>query len=863
MAMQTPHPGWGGMVQKESLMEKEFDVSGMTCSSCVLHVEKSVTKLPGVSSVNVNLLTNSLRVTTVEGQSLTDEAIIQAVEDAGYGASVREKSPIQGRKEAPGQSQKVSSDNQVKRELASMRKRLAVSFTCAIPLVYLAMGHMFGWPLPAIFLGDDHVFNLAMTQFLLAVPVFMANSRYFRTGFKTLLKRVPTMDSLIALGSSAAMAYGIYALYGIGNALANADVHLLHRFSMDMYFESAAMILSLVSLGKYLELRAKGKTSEAVAKLIGLAPRQALVNRQGIEMEVLVEEVVVGDTVVVKPGASIPVDGTVVQGSSSVDESALTGESLPVEKQVGDRVISASINKSGYFTYRAEKVGDNTTLARIIHLVEEASSSKAPIAKMADRISSVFVPVVIGIAVVATLVWLLMGYPFEFALSIGIAVLVISCPCALGLATPTAIMVGTGKSAEYGILISSAQSLETTQSVDTVVLDKTGTITAGTPQVTDIIPLGNLDSDHMLALAASLEGASEHPLAAAILQEAKRRNLTLSSVRDFSAMAGLGVEATVEDKRYMAGNASLMDKRGLDITQAHVEGERLSSEGKTPLYFASEDEVLGLIAVADIVKPSSAQAVAAMQDMGLDVVMLTGDNGRTAQAIAHQVGITHVVADVLPDTKEAEIRKLQAKGHIVAMVGDGINDAPALVRADVGLAIGAGTDIAIESADIVLMKSDLNDVVTAIQLSKAVLRNIKQNLFWALFYNSLGIPLAAGVFYIVLGWKLNPMFAAAAMSLSSVFVVTNALRLKLFKPVQEKKRTGQGDTSMEKKIAIEGMMCNHCSLHVEKALNSIPGVTAKVDLAAKSATVTVSASVPDAVLTKAVTDVGYTVTGIR
>lgn len=844
-------------------MEKEFDVSGMTCSSCVLHVEKSVTKLPGVSSVNVNLLTNSLRVTTVEGQSLTDEAIIQAVEDAGYGASVREKSPIQGRKEAPGQSQKVSSDNQVKRELASMRKRLAVSFTCAIPLVYLAMGHMFGWPLPAIFLGDDHVFNLAMTQFLLAVPVFMANSRYFRTGFKTLLKRVPTMDSLIALGSSAAMAYGIYALYGIGNALANADVHLLHRFSMDMYFESAAMILSLVSLGKYLELRAKGKTSEAVAKLIGLAPRQALVNRQGIEMEVLVEEVVVGDTVVVKPGASIPVDGTVVQGSSSVDESALTGESLPVEKQVGDRVISASINKSGYFTYRAEKVGDDTTLARIIHLVEEASSSKAPIAKMADRISSVFVPVVIGIAVVATVVWLLMGYPFEFALSIGIAVLVISCPCALGLATPTAIMVGTGKGAEYGILISSAQSLETTQSVDTVVLDKTGTITAGTPQVTDIIPLGSLDSDHMLAIAASLEGASEHPLAAAILQEAKRRNLTLFSVRDFSAMPGLGVEATVENKRYMAGNASLMDKRGLDITQAHVEGERLSSEGKTPLYFASEDEVLGLIAVADIVKPSSAQAVAAMQAMGLDVVMLTGDNGRTAQAIARQVGITHVVADVLPDTKEAEIRKLQAKGHIVAMVGDGINDAPALVRADVGLAIGAGTDIAIESADIILMKSDLNDVVTAIQLSKAVLRNIKQNLFWALFYNSLGIPLAAGVFYTLLGWKLNPMFAAAAMSLSSVFVVTNALRLKLFKPVQEKRRTRQGDTSMEKKIAIEGMMCNHCSLHVEKALNSIPGVTAKVDLAAKSATVTVSASVSDAVLTKAVTDAGYTVTGIR
>ncbi|MHC1692384.1 MAG: heavy metal translocating P-type ATPase [Sphaerochaetaceae bacterium] len=844
-------------------MEKEFDVSGMTCSSCVLHVEKSVNKLPGVSSVNVNLLTNSLKVTTVEGQSLTDEAIIQAVEDAGYGASVKEKNPIQGRKEAPGQSPKVSSDNQVKRELASMRKRLAVSFTCAVPLVYLAMGHMFGWPLPAIFLGDDHVFNLAMTQFLLAVPVFMANSRYFRTGFKTLLKRVPTMDSLIALGSSAAMAYGVYALYGIGNALANADVHLLHRFSMDMYFESAAMILSLVSLGKYLELRAKGKTSEAVAKLIGLAPRQALVNRQGIEMEVLVEEVVVGDTVVVKPGASIPVDGTVVQGSSSVDESALTGESLPVEKQMGDRVISASINKSGYFTYRAEKVGDDTTLARIIHLVEEASSSKAPIAKMADRISSVFVPVVIGIAVVATVVWLLMGYPFEFALSIGIAVLVISCPCALGLATPTAIMVGTGKGAEYGILISSAQSLETTQSVDTVVLDKTGTITAGKPQVTDIIPLGSLDSDHMLALAAALEGASEHPLAAAILQEAKRRNLTLSSVRDFSAMAGLGVEATVEDKRYMAGNALLMDKRGLDITQARIEGERLSSEGKTPLYFASEDEVLGLIAVADTVKPSSAQAVAAMQDMGLDVVMLTGDNGRTAQAIARQVGITHVVADVLPDTKEAEIRKLQAKGHIVAMVGDGINDAPALVRADVGLAIGAGTDIAIESADIVLMKSDLNDVVTAIQLSKAVLRNIKQNLFWALFYNSLGIPLAAGVFYIVLGWKLNPMFAAAAMSLSSVFVVTNALRLKLFKPVQEKKGTGQGDSPMEKKIAIEGMMCNHCSLHVEKALNSIPGVTAKVDLAAKSATVTVSASVSDAVLTKVVTDAGYTVTGIR
>ena len=655
------------------------------------------------------------------------------------------------------------------------------------------------------------------------------------------------------------MVYGIYALYKIGWALGHGDMAMVHQFSMDLYFEAAAMILTLVLLGKFLELRAKGSTSEAVSKLIDLAPKTALVMREGKQVEVLAYDVVVGDTVVVKPGASIPVDGVILTGSTMVDESALTGESLPVEKNPGDTVMSASMNTSGYFTYRAEKVGDDTTLARIIKLVEEASSSKAPIAKLADRISEVFVPIVIVIALVSVAVWLLAGFSFEFALSMGITVLVISCPCALGLATPTAIMVGTGKGAEYGILISSAESLETAQGIQTVVLDKTGTITEGKPKVTDILVAEGLDKDGLLTIGASLEGGSEHPLAKAIVDEASLRGLTFSAVEKFTALPGQGLEAYYLGERHYVGNRKLMIEKGLEVELFVQDEERLSAQGKTPLYFASETHVLGIIAVADVIKKTSASAVASLQKMGLNVVMLTGDNERTAKAIAGQVGISDVLASVMPDAKEQAVRSLQEKGQRVAMVGDGINDAPALVRADVGIAIGAGTDVAIESADIVLMKSDLRDVVTAIQLSKKVLRNIKQNLFWALFYNVLGIPLAAGVFYTLLGWRLNPMFAAAAMSLSSVFVVTNALRLKLFRPVVIQ---AKGRKQMQKKMLIEGMTCSHCTMRVEKALNGIAGVNAHVDLASKSATLTISAEVSNAHLTKAVTDAGYEVVSI-
>jgi Cu+-exporting ATPase len=841
-------------------MKKEYDVTGMTCSSCAIHVEKSVRSVPGVTDVQVNLITNSLSVRFADDTVLDDTSVVKAVEDAGYGATAHETQMLAG---SLRKSIKPDPALQVKQELRGMLSRLIISFAFSIPLVYLAMGHMFEWPLPALFLGHENSIIFAFTQLLLSIPVFLVNGQYFKTGFRTLAKRKPTMDSLIAIGSSAAMIYGIYAIYKIGWGMGHDDMEMVHRFSMDLYFEAAAMILSLVLLGKFLELRAKGSTSEAVSKLINLAPKTATVMREGQELVVLAEEVVVGDIVVVKPGAGIPVDGKIVQGTSTVDESALTGESLPVEKNPGDTVISASINTSGYFTYVAEKVGEDTTLARIIALVQEASSSKAPIAKLADRISAVFVPVVIAIAFTAVVVWLLMGFSFEFALAIGIAVLVISCPCALGLATPTAIMVGTGKGAEYGILISSAQSLETAHSVQTVVLDKTGTITEGKPKVTDILPAEEMGQERFLALAASLEAASEHPLAQAILSEAKFRNLPLSKVLDFRALPGQGLEARLdqEQERYYAGNRGLMEAHGIDISSFIGQEERLSHQGKTPLYFATERNLLGIIAVADVIKKTSAEAVASLQLMGLDVVMLTGDNERTAQAIARQVGIKHVLSGVMPDAKEAAVRSLQEQGRKVAMVGDGINDAPALVRADVGIAIGAGTDVAIEAADIVLMKSDLNDVVTAIQLSKATLRTIKQNLFWALFYNVLGIPLAAGVFYTVLGWKLNPMFAAAAMSLSSVFVVTNALRLKLFKPTSVKVKP-QGDIPMKKNIKIEGMTCSHCTMRVEKALNNLPGVTAKVDLSSKKASVVASPAVSDAVLAKAVTDAGYDVVAI-
>jgi len=844
-------------------MKKEFDVSGMTCSSCAIHVEKSVRKIEGLGEVRVNLLTNTLSI-DMDGDSMDidDQRIVKAVEDAGYGASPKVKHDT---------AEAVGSANDprvhVAKELKSMRSRLIVSFVFSIPLLYLAMGHMFNWPLPGFFHGTQNAMTFAFTQILLTIPVFIVNGRYFKTGFKTLLKRSPTMDSLIALGSSAAMVYGIYAIYKIGFGLGHGDTASVMRFSMDLYFEAAAMILSLVLLGKYLELKAKGRTSDAVSKLIDLSPKTALVLRDGKEQEVPVEQVVVGDTVIVRPGGRFPVDGTVISGNSAVDESALTGESLPVAKGEGDQVLSASINTTGRLAYRADRVGEDTTLAQIIKLVEDASASKAPIAKLADRISAVFVPIVIAIALASVLVWILAGQPVESALAFGIAVLVISCPCALGLATPTAIMVGTGKGAEHGILIRSAEALETAQSVDTVVLDKTGTITEGKPRVTDILVAPASERMDLLSTAAALEAASEHPLSLAILEKVREENLDIREIESFEAIPGKGLRGVVDSETMFGGNATYMQEMGIDLSPLEKQGDSLSNEGKTPLYFARGSALLGLIAVADVVKESSLAAVQRLQEMGLEVVMLTGDNERTAHAIAGKVGISRVFASVLPDGKEAAVRSLQDEGRKVAMVGDGINDAPALVRADVGMAIGAGTDIAIESADIILMRSDLQEVATSISLSKATLRNIKQNLFWALFYNTLGIPLAAGIFFPFFGWRLNPMFAAAAMSLSSVFVVTNALRLKRFKPTYDRHiqraKIGKGEMeTMEKTILIEGMTCMHCSARVEKALNAIDGVRATVDLQGKKASATVAEGVTDAMLRDAVSEAGYEVVRI-
>jgi Cu+-exporting ATPase len=749
---------------------QKFDVTGMTCSACSARIEKNINKTEGILEANVNLLTNSMTVKYDESV-LSEEDIIKVVEDTGYGAST----VMQKNKEV----KKDAKDD--KSEIREMKKRVIISLIFAIPLFYISMGHMLNWPLPKIFHGTENALIFAFTQFLLCLPVIIVNNKYYKVGFKTLFKGSPNMDSLIAIGTSAAAAYGVYAIYKIGYGLGHMDMDMVRQFSMDLYFESAAVVLALITLGKFLEARAKGRTSDAIKKLIDLSPKTALVERLGIEMEIPVEDVVKGDIIIVKPGQSIPVDGVIVFGSSSVDESMLTGESIPVEKKVGDKVVGASINKSGFFKFEAQKVGDDTTLAQIIKLVEEASSSKAPISKMADKISGIFVPIVIVIAVLATIVWLVLGADFEFALSIGIAVLVISCPCALGLATPTAIMVGTGKGAENGILIKSAEALEIAHHVQTVVMDKTGTITEGKPRVTDLVADG-IDEREMLRIAASAEKGSEHPLADAIVEEAGKLNLELYDVENFEAIPGQGLRAVINNKKYYLGNLRLVNEQNINIKNFEEISTKFADEGKTPLYFADENNVLGIISVADIVKPTSQAAIKEFEAMGIEVVMLTGDNKKTAQAIRKQLGITRAVAEVLPQDKEKEIRKIQEQGRKVAMIGDGINDAPALARADVGIAIGAGTDVAIESADIVLIRSDLLDAVTAVQLSKATIKNIKQNLFWAFIYNTIGIPLAAGVFYGILGWKLNPMFAGAAMSLSSVSVVSNALRLKFFKP---------------------------------------------------------------------------------
>jgi P-type Cu+ transporter len=843
-------------------MNRKFNITGMTCSACSAHVEKSVKKVAGVQSVNVNLLSNNMAV-EYDSAAADEGKIIRAVVDAGYGASVLVRN-------AKASAKRESASNPVEEEMKAMETRLVVSFSFLIPLLYLAMGSMFRFPLPNWAQGMENAAVFAFAQFLLCLPIVYVNRKYYQVGFKTLFHGSPNMDSLIAIGSAAALIYGVFAIFIIGYGLGHHEMELTEQYRMDLYFESAATILTLITLGKYLETRSKGRTSEAISKLMDLAPKTATVLRDGQEIEVPVEDVVIDDVLVVRPGQRIPVDGVIVEGDSSVDQSALTGESIPVEKHAGDQVIAATINKSGFFKFKAQKVGEDTTLAKIIELVEDASASKAPIAKLADRISGVFVPVVIGISLFAVIIWLILGQSFEFALSIGIAVLVISCPCALGLATPVAIMVGTGKGASNGILIKSAEALETAHKIKTVILDKTGTITEGKPKVTDIVPVNGISEQKLIEIAASVEKPSEHPLADAIVEKAEEMGIVRKDVAEFDSIPGRGVIAGMNGIHYAAGNLALMNDQNIDVSTFRQTCDAFAENGKTPLYFAQENQLIGVIAVADVVKPTSLAAIEQFKAMGIDVVMLTGDNKRTAEAIRKQLNIDRVVAEVLPQDKESEVRRIQETGRKVAMVGDGINDAPALARADVGIAIGAGTDIAIESADIVLMKSDLLDAVTAIQLSKAVIRNIKQNLFWAFFYNSIGIPLAAGVFFSLLGWKLSPMFAAAAMSMSSVCVVTNALRLKFFQPRralindnQIQSETEGVDSDMKKIITINGMSCEHCQATVEKALNAIDGVEAKVDLKKKTATVTLKKPVEDEVLKNTVNGAGYEAVSIE
>ena len=843
-------------------MKQKFEVSGMTCTACSAHVEKAVCRVPGVQKVNVSLMTNSMQVDYDQTQTSPD-AIIAAVESGGYGASLPAPAGSAGKAAAR------RGPDPMEEELTGMKRRFSLSMVFLLPLFYIAMGHMMGWPLPGFFHDPGNVFVVAFLQFLLTLPILYLNDKYYKVGFRTLLQGAPNMDSLIAIGSAAAMVYGIAALFQIAWGLGHGDAERVSRWSMDLYFESAGMILTLITLGKFLETRSRGKTSQAITRLMDLAPKTAMVLREGTEVELPVEEVRVDNLIVVRPGGRIPVDGVVVEGSSSVDESALTGESLPVEKAPGDPVAAASINKSGSFTFQALRVGEDTTLAQMIRLVEEAASSKAPIAKLADKVAGVFVPSVIGIAVVTAVVWMLLTGSIEQALTAGVAVLVISCPCALGLATPVAIMVGTGKGAENGILIKSAEALETLHTIQTVVLDKTGTLTQGKPRVTGCRAAGTSTEEELLCLAASLEKPSEHPLAEAILLEAQEREIPLCPVEGFTAVSGRGIVGDIQGAHVLAGNRAMLEEAGVPLGEFLPYAEERSAQGETPLYFAKDGALLGVVSVADTPKPTSAQAVAAFKRLGIQVVMLTGDNRRTAEAVGRALGVDQVIAEVLPQDKERHVAALQAEGKRVAMVGDGINDAPALARADVGVAIGAGTDVAIESADIVLMKSDLLDAVTAVELSKKVIRNIKQNLFWAFIYNIIGIPLAAGVWYPLFHLQLSPMFASAAMSLSSVCVVSNALRLKLFKPSYVQKAELPQEPglmiekevpTMEKKIVIEGMMCAHCQAHVEKALNALPGVTATVDLVAKTATVTGQAE--DAALKAAVEEAGYQVVSI-
>lgn len=838
------------------MMTEQFAVTGMTCAACSAHVEKAVSRLSGVQSAPVNLMLGSMTVTYDE-KAVTEGDIIAAVKAAGYGASPASQ----------------TDQGQLRRDqdaaLRRRKKHLIWSVVFLVPLFYLSMGHMMGLPLPQVL--HTHPLLLACLQLALVIPILILNRNYFTVGFSRLVKLSPNMDSLVAVGAAAGL---VYSLIEMG-LLAAGQVSGMP----DLYFESAGMILTLVTVGKYLEERSRSKTTGAISALLALAPESAVVRRQGQELTIPTEEIVAGDTVIVRQGGRIPVDGVITDGHAAVDESAITGESLPVAKVPGDAVTSATVTSSGYLELRATRVGGDTTLSQIIRLMEEAASSKAPISRLADRISGIFVPAVMAISLTAALLWAFVGgMDVRFCLSIAIAVLVISCPCALGLATPVAIMVGTGQAAQQGILIKSAESLELLHKVQTVVLDKTGTVTMGQPRVTDILCAPGVTEEELLCVAASAERPSEHPLAHAIVEESRTRHIPLCPVSDFRSVPGGGIQATLSGEAVLAGNAGYLAQNGVSLAAMEADAHRLAEDGKTPLFFAESGRLLGCIAVADVVKPDSAKAIAALRRMGRRVVLLTGDNQRTANAIARQIGVDQVIAQVLPQDKAKCVAQLQQQGQRVAMVGDGVNDAPALAQADVGLAIGAGTDIAIESADVVLMKSSLLDIPSAMDLSRAVLRNIKQNLFWAFFYNSIGIPVAAGVLYPALHLTLNPMLAAAAMSLSSVCVVSNALRLRGWKPpvfpdqpaptapLPESavfQSQGKEENTVNKTIHIDGMMCTHCTGRVEKALNDLPGVEATVDLDSKSAAVTCTPDVSDDTLRQAVEDAGYHVTGIR
>lgn len=857
-------------------MKKNFKIEGMSCTACAAAIERTVNKMDGVEDAVVNYATENLSV-TYNDSAVQAPAIVSAIEKIGYGAVPEQDASLSGKSTA-----KNTAGENAQKQMKELQTRLIISLVFTIPLFYLSMGPMIGLPIPAFLDGDMNRLVNTITQMLLTLPVVYMGAHFYKDGYKALWKRIPNMDSLVAVGTSASFLYGIYVLYQLAWGYSYGDMTMVHHFAHEIYFEGTAVILTLITLGKYMEARAKGKTSQAIEKLIALAPDTALVERGNTEVEIPIDDVRLGDTVVIKPGDRIPVDGEIISGHSSVDESLLTGESIPVEKETGDHVICGSINKTGAFKFRATKIGDDTTLSKIIHLVEEAQSSKAPIAKIADQISRYFVPAVMGIAALSFIVWLLLGYEFSFALSMGISVLVISCPCALGLATPTAIMVGTGKGAEQGILFKNGPALETLGKADAIVFDKTGTITIGKPSITDIVPLGSTDEETLLQLVASIEAKSEHPLSEAIVEGANERGIALRDVSDFNAIPGLGVEGTVDTRFISIGNQKLMKGSGIDPSTQTELYNTLSDAGKTPLFIGEGSELIGIIAVADTLKENSANAIAQLKAMGTQVYMLTGDNERTARAIGSKINIDHVIANVLPEEKADLIKKLQTEGKQVIMVGDGINDAPALAQSDIGIAIGNGTDVAIESADVILMQNDLLQIVAAIQLSKATIRNIKQNLFWAFIYNTIGIPLAAGILYLPFGLKLNPMFAAAAMSLSSVSVVLNALSLKGFKPkfipvndlpsahtdvtvvnnqintsdpIMESQKEG---TIMTKKLHVNDMSCKHCVKRVEDTLNAIDGVSnVQVSLEDAQATMNVTDTVTDKMLCDALDEAGY------